>query len=97
MIASPSAIHRCVWLPEHRRARGLGKWLAACVFSHPSCRGFAVWMPGHRGMPRKTLYALMASTPSTTRGMIMQKFDPDAYKPASMAALPPQYPSRAGG
>jgi len=71
-------------LPEHR-GQGLGKWLVSCVFTHPELQGFRRWMLATDDA--KTLYARYGFSSMDTSGMIMQKFDPDAYKPASSRPL----------
>jgi len=75
--------HRCVFVCRASGGRVWAKWRSAACSSHPSCRGFALgrWPP-RMPKPSTPVYGFNAFDDS---GMMLQKFDTDAYKPAPAA------------
>ncbi len=63
-------------LPE-QQGQGLGTWLIDCVFAHPDLQGFRRWILATKDA--ESLYARYGFSRRDDSGMLMQRFNPDAY------------------
>ena len=66
-----------VFVLEEYRGRGLGKWLIACVLSHPDLQGLRRWILGTRDA--HGLYKQFGFTPLKDPARFMELHDPNVY------------------
>jgi GNAT superfamily N-acetyltransferase len=66
-----------VFVVSEYRGRGLGKWLIACVTSHPELQGLRRWILGTRDA--HGLYRQFGFTPLKKPETFMEVHNPDVY------------------
>jgi GNAT superfamily N-acetyltransferase len=66
-----------VFVLSEYRGRGLGKWLIACVTSHPELQGLRRWLLGTRDA--HDLYRQSGFTPLKKPDTFMELHDPNVY------------------
>ena len=66
-----------VFVLSEYRGRGLGKWLIACVTSHPDLQGLRRWILGTRDA--HGLYRQFGFTPLKKPETFMEVHNPDVY------------------